>query len=80
MLSKGEQLVSRSLFTIIFLYPRCYFMCYGGLTLKTSSFSLQTVFVCFVRISEQTATFSLHSINYLDLITEMESTRYELDL
>jgi hypothetical protein len=73
MLSKGEELVSRSLFRIIFIYPRYYFMCYGGLTLKTFSFTSQTVFVCFVRISEQTANFSLHSINCLDLITEMEN-------
>jgi len=72
MLSKGEELVSRSLFRITFLDPRGYFMCYEGLTLKTSSFSSQTVFVCFIRISEQTATFSLHSINYLDLITELD--------
>jgi len=63
MFSKGEELVSCSLFRIIILDPTGYFMCYEGLTLKTSSFSSQNLFVCFIRISEQTATFFLHSIN-----------------
>ena len=30
-------------------------------------------FTCFVRISEQTATFALYSINWLVFITEVES-------
>ena len=30
-------------------------------------------FMCFVRISEQTATFALHCINRLVFITEVES-------
>ena len=29
--------------------------------------------MCFVRISEQTATFALHCINWLVFITEVES-------
>ena len=31
------------------------------------------VFLCFVRISEQTATFSLYTINWLAFITVVES-------
>jgi len=50
MFSEGEELVSCSLFRIIFLDPRGHFMCYEGLTLKTS-FSSLILFVRFIRIS-----------------------------
>ena len=44
--------------------------------------SAHNAFMCFVWISEQTATISLHSINWVDFKTEAEmfSARYELDL
>jgi hypothetical protein len=44
-----------------------------GFNVKKSSFSSHTMFVDFIRISEHTATFSLHSINDLVLIIELES-------
>ena len=61
-------------------------------TLYTTKFNVQNyhtfyphdVFVCFVRISEQTAIISLYSINWLDFITDNEcvysAVLYELNL
>ena len=40
------------------------------LTLNKSTFCPHTVFMCFMRISEQTAIISLYSINWLVFITE----------
>ena len=37
-------------------------------------------FMRFVRISEQTATFALYSINWLVFITEVESVYYAVDI
>ena len=54
------------------LKPSGYFTYHQGLTFKNSTWrSLCTE--CFVRISEQTATFAFYSINWLIFITEMES-------
>jgi hypothetical protein len=43
-----------------------------GLTFSNSTFCPHSVFTCFVWISEQTATISLYSINWLVFITETE--------
>ena len=43
-----------------------------GWTFSNSTFFTQSVFMCFVWISEQTAIISLHSINWLVCITETE--------
>jgi hypothetical protein len=43
-----------------------------GLTLTNSTFCPQSVFMCFVWISEQRAIISLYSINWLVFITETE--------
>ena len=40
---------------------------------STTVRSAQTVFMCFVLISEQTATCATYSINWLVFITEMKS-------
>jgi len=45
---------------------------YTTLTLINSTFCPQTVFKCFVWISQQTATISLYNINWLVCITETE--------
>ena len=59
-------------FTIHLLTPSCFFTYHQGLTLKNSTwFSLGVE--GFVRISEQTATFTLYSINWLVFITVVES-------
>jgi len=47
-------------------------LCITSLTFTNSTFCPHTVFVCFVWIWEQTAIISLHSINWLVRITEME--------
>jgi hypothetical protein len=44
-----------------------------GLTFTDSTFCPHSVFMCFLRISEQTAIISLYSINWLGFITETES-------
>jgi hypothetical protein len=44
----------------------------AGLTLTNSTFCPQSVFMCFVWISEKTAIISLCSINWLVFITETE--------
>ena len=44
-----------------------------GLTFTNSTFYPQSVFVCFVWISQQTAIPTLYSVNRLVLITETES-------
>ena len=44
----------------------------SDITLTNSTFCPQSTFVCFVWISEQTATISLYSINWLVFITERE--------
>jgi len=44
----------------------------SDLTFNNSTFCPHSVFVCFVWISEQTATISLYSINWLVCITETE--------
>jgi hypothetical protein len=43
------------------------------LTVRNSTFCPYSVFMCFVRISEQTAIISLYSINWPVFITETES-------
>ena len=45
----------------------------AGLTITYSAFCPHSVFVCFVWIWEQTAIFSLYSINWMVYITETES-------
>jgi hypothetical protein len=44
-----------------------------GITFNNSTFCPYIVFMCFVRISGQTAIISLYSINWLVFMTEMES-------
>jgi len=44
----------------------------AGLTMKSSRFCPHSVFVCFVRIWEQTAITSLYSTNWLVCVTEPE--------
>ena len=61
----------------IFLYvnvlkPTGFFTYYQGLTFKNSTWRSLCV-ECFVRISEQTATFALYIINWLVFITVVES-------
>ena len=54
------------------LKPSGFFTYHQGLTFKNSTrFSLYVE--CFVRISEQTATFALYNINWLVFITVVES-------
>jgi len=48
-------------------------ICTASLTFNNSTFCPQSVFVCFVWVSEQTAIISLHSINWLVCITEIQS-------
>jgi hypothetical protein len=43
-----------------------------GLTFTNSTYCPHSVFMCFVRISEQTAIISLYNINWLVFITETE--------
>jgi hypothetical protein len=45
---------------------------YRQLTFNNPTFCPQSVFMCFVWISEQTAIISLYSINWLVCITETE--------
>ena len=40
---------------------------------KIKKFYILIAFMCFVRISEQTATFALYSINWLVFTTDVES-------
>ena len=47
-------------------------ICTTALALNNSTFCPHSVFMCFVRIWEQTAIISLYSINWLVLITETE--------
>ena len=54
------------------LTPSSFFTYHQGLTFKNSTWCSLCV-ECFVRISEQTATFALYSINWLVFITEMKS-------
>ena len=54
------------------LKPSGYFTYHQGLTFKNSTWRSLCV-ECFVRISEQTATFALYSINWLAFITVVES-------
>ena len=54
------------------LKPRGYFTYHQGLTFKNPTWRSLCV-ECFVRISEQTATFALYSINWLVFITAVES-------
>ena len=48
-------------------------ICTTSLTFNNSTFCPHTVFVCFVRIWEETAIISLHNNNWLVFITETES-------
>ena len=48
-------------------------ICTTSLTFSNSTFCPHSVFRCYVWISEQTAIISLHSINWLVLITETQS-------
>ena len=54
------------------LKPSGFFTYHKGLTLKNSTWRSLCV-ECFVRISEQTATFALYVINWLAFITVVES-------
>ena len=47
-------------------------ICITSLTFNNSTFCPQSVFMCFVWISEQTAIISLYNINWLVYITETE--------
>jgi hypothetical protein len=47
--------------------------CTNKLNILTTVRSVHTVFMCFVFISEQTATCATYSINWLVFITEMKS-------
>jgi hypothetical protein len=60
------------------LTPSGFFTYRQGLTLKNSTWRSLCV-ECFVRISEQTATFALYNINWLVFITvEVFTARYGL--
>jgi len=50
----------------------------ASLTFSNSTFCPHSVFMCFVRIWEQTAIISLHSINWLVFITETECVYCEV--
>jgi len=45
------------------LEPGGYYVLYHQFNIQNSTFCPRSVFMCFVRISEQTAIFSLYSIN-----------------
>jgi hypothetical protein len=55
------------------LIAQCLLYVPPGLTFTNSTFCPHSVFMCFVWISEQTAIFSLYSINWLVFIAETDS-------
>ena len=64
-----------SLYIYLFIYSaKAQWSLYvpPGLTRNNSTFRPHSVFMCFVRISEQTAIISLYSIDWLVFITETE--------
>jgi hypothetical protein len=52
------------------IYSPAVTVCTSSLTFSSSTFCPQTVFMCFVWISEQRVIVSLYSINWLVFITE----------
>jgi hypothetical protein len=55
------------------LKPSTNIMYHQAFNNKNYTFCTRGAFMCFVCISEQTATFALHNINRLDFITERKS-------
>jgi hypothetical protein len=58
--------------------PPVVTICTASLTFNNSTFCPQSVFICFVWITEQTAIISLYSANWLVCITERESVYCEV--
>jgi len=58
--------------TMVTMYHPVVTICTASLTFSNSTFCPQTVFMCFLWISEQTAIISLYNINWLLFITETE--------
>ena len=54
-----------------YMYRTVVTVCTTSLTFNNSTFCPQTIFMCFVWISEQTAIISLYSINWLIFVTEI---------
>jgi hypothetical protein len=55
-----------------YMYRPVVTICTASLTFNNSTFSPNSVFMCFVWIWEQTAIISLYSINWLVCITETQ--------
>ena len=55
------------------LYPFKVYWCTNSLTFNNSTFCPHTVFMCFLFIWEQTATFASYIVNWSVFITEMKS-------
>ena len=54
------------------LKPDGFFM-YTRFSIQNSTWCLHSVFTCFLRISEETATFAVNNINKLSFYTKVES-------